>query len=224
MNLFQTIPMHVCQGKFKNYSYVIVANESSHCIVIDPAWEKHKYKQVFEKTNSKPNTILLTHWHHDHTNLVEAFVNEYDPEIWISENDRNKLYTYSSKVNTFSHSQKLRLNDLTCSALCTPGHTAGSSCFLFDNYLFSGDTLFIEGCGICLGTDSNPKQLYKSIQFLKNYLPPNVKIFPGHRFDAFPGQTFEYVKRNNIYLHFQSEEDFINFRMRKNQGDLFNFK
>jgi hydroxyacylglutathione hydrolase len=224
MDKLRIIPLHVCYGSMKNYSYVLFNVDSKNAVIIDPAWEIQKYIDIFQLYKLTPCHILLTHAHHDHINLVEDFLKRYNVAVWISEREKGNLPFPRSYVRLFSHFEILPLNELTCTAFLTPGHTPGSSCFLVDSHLFSGDTLFIEGCGICLDPEGNPEDLYESIMFLKQTLSSEVKIYPGHRYQAYPGQTLDYVLKNNIYLHLENRNDFVKYRMRSNQRNLFDFK
>ena len=224
MDLICIVPLHVCYGSMKNYSYIFFRKHSKHAVIVDPAWELHKYTDAFQLYGIEPSHILLTHAHHDHLNLVETFLDLYPVEVWVSAKESAKLPFPTACMKQFSHSQVLQLSDLECTAFHTPGHTPGSSCFLVGDHFFSGDTLFIEGCGMCFDAESNPEDLYTSIMFLKRTIPAWIKVYPGHRFQAYPGQTFEYLLKNNIYLHLDKKEDFIKFRLRNNQLNLFDFK
>jgi len=220
----RVVPVHVCSHGFKNYSYVVSTQNSKAATIIDPAWELEKYLEVLEINNLIPTHVLLTHTHFDHMNLVKQFVDRFQVDVWVSEKERMRLLTSSHCVKSFSHLEKLQLNHLECTVYETPGHSPGSSCFLIGANLFSGDTLFIEGCGICDDPESSPEQLYESIKFLKQTLSENVKIYPGHRFQSYPGQTMDFVLKNNLYLHFEEKNDFVKYRMRKNKINLLDFK
>jgi hydroxyacylglutathione hydrolase len=224
MHSLCVIPLHVCYGPMKNYSYIFFREHTQHAIVVDPAWEMHKYTDAFRLYGIEPSHILLTHAHHDHLNLVETFLDLYPIDVWVSDKESIKLPFPPARVKQFSHSQVLYFDDLACTAFHTPGHSPGSSCFLIEGHLFSGDTLFIEGCGMCLDLEANPEDLHASIMFLKRTLSPWTKIYPGHRFRAYPGQTFDYVLKNNLYLHLENKEDFVKYRMRNNQLNPFDFK
>lgn len=224
MNTMRVIPLHVCYGSMKNYSYVIFDEHSKKAIVIDPAWEMQKYINTFELYKLTPAHILITHAHHDHINLVETFLKKYEIQVWISEKERETLFLPSSAVHVFTQNETLNLGELSCTPFLTPGHTPGSCCFLFDTHLFSGDTLFIEGCGMCFEPEGNPEDLYESIMFLKRTLSLEVKIYPGHRFQAYPGQKLDYLLKHNIYLNIENKNEFVKYRMRSNQSNLFDFK
>lgn len=88
----------------------------------------------------------------------------------------------------------------------------------------SGDTLFTEGCGICIGKGGDPNAMFDSLAFLKTTIPTETKIYPGHSFGELPGKTFAYLLQNNIYLQFKQQTEFVAFRMRGNQGRLLAFR
>jgi len=73
----------------------------------------------------------------------------------------------------------LTLCGLTISVLHTPGHTPGSCCFLIDNMLFSGDTLFEGGVGRTDLPGGDDNALKKSIARLIQ-MEPDIVVCPGH--------------------------------------------
>ncbi len=213
----QVTSLHVCQGTMKNYSYIVYQNGLSPALIIDPAWELEKYLAVFQEKQLKPQAILLTHLHLDHTHLVSFFQKKYQLPVYAS------IEAKEIATHFFHHEQTLLFSTIPCTSYSTPGHTPESSCFLIGEHLFTGDTLFIEGCGMCFEESSNPKALYKSLQFLKKTISPQTKIYPGHRYGQYPGVSFKDVLDQNLYLNIQDEERFIQFRMRPKQYNLFNF-
>ncbi|CAL7959638.1 hypothetical protein GAMM_110026 [Gammaproteobacteria bacterium] len=66
--------------------------------------------------------------------------------------------------------------------------------------------------------------MYASIQKLKNIIPKDMRIYPGHSYGKQPGAIFEDLIKNNIYFQFKNEKDFVSFRERKKQNWLFNFR
>ena len=80
--------------------------------------------------------------------------------------------------------------------LHTPGHTPGSQCFLVDQMLVSGDTLFLEGCGRTDLPGSDSEAMYESLQRLAS-LPDDVAVFPGHRYSEASAATLAAVKEIN---------------------------
>jgi hydroxyacylglutathione hydrolase len=98
-------------------------------------------------------------------------------------------------------------------------------CYLVGNNLFTGDVLFAEGCGAC-PNEPAAHAMYESLDFLKRYLKPNTKIYPGHSYGKMPGQFFSNVLHDNLYLQFKDKNTFTSFRLRKgqNRAKMFDFK
>ena len=119
------------------------------------------------------------------------------------------------------HQHKLQTTMFQIMPIVTPGHTLGSTCYMIGKHLFSGDTVFIEGVGLC--SKENVLLLYQSVQLLKETLTPDTIIWPGHSYGEEPGKTLSYLLKNNIYFHLK-EQDFIDYRTRKDQPDPFAFK
>ena len=82
-----------------------------------------------------------------------------------------------------------------CTVIETPGHTKGGVCFLVDNMLFSGDTLFCCSVGRTDFPGSDPHYMMQSLQML-NELEGNYKVYPGHN----EFTDLDYERRNNPYM------------------------
>lgn len=106
----------------------------------------------------------------------------------------------------------------------TPGHSPGGLCYLIQKNLFTGDTLFSEGCGACFSSEGNPHLLYESLQRIKREISKDTHIFPGHSYGMAPGNTLAEILTRNIYLRFENVDDFVAHRMRKGQRGLFRFQ
>jgi glyoxylase-like metal-dependent hydrolase (beta-lactamase superfamily II) len=91
----------------------------------------------------------------------------------------------------------------------TPGHTPGSQCFLVDDNLVSGDTLFIGGCGRVDLPGSDPAQMYDSLVNKLKVLPDDTVLYPGHHYADRPRTTMGEEKKRNLYLRFNRLEDFL---------------
>lgn len=220
MSTVKTI--RLISGIFINYTY-IVYNNSYEGIIIDPAWEVEKIIDSIEENNIKLFGIFITHRHEDHIHSVLNIANKYDIPIYLSEHTNKNLFLNSKKLNFIKNENAIIIKDLEIKPLLTPGHTKDGICYLIGSKLFTGDTLFIEGCGMCADVDSDPSALFNSIQKIILNTSLNTRIYPGHRYDGELGQTFEEVRNVNIYLHFENQEDFVKFRMRRNQKNLMDW-
>lgn len=224
MNKYQVFQLHVQSNFFSNYCYIIIDTATNRTAIIDPAWELETIERTLKQLNANLVAILLTHSHFDHVNLVKPLLEKYNPQVVMSAKEIN-YYKFSCRnLIPVEDGDLLKLGNTDIKCLLTPGHTIGSTCFLFSDSLFTGDTVFIEGCGICNADGGNPKDMYDSIQMLKNTIDPNVLIYPAHSYGKAPGQTLHHLLKQNIYFQINKLESFIAFRMRKNQTNLFNFK
>ncbi|MWV47397.1 MBL fold metallo-hydrolase [Paenibacillus sp. HJL G12] len=207
-----------------NYNYILVDLQSGRSAIIDPAWNLDLINRVFHEIGTQPDTVLLTHAHHDHVNLVEEMVNRYNVQVYMSKTEIESYGFSAGNLIPVEDGDTIPLGDTRITCLLTPGHTAGSLSFLLKGCMFTGDTIFIEGCGVCDMPGGSPEQMFHSIQKVKRYVNPSVRIFPGHSFGKDPGYPLSYLLENNIYFLIDELSLFVNFRMRKNQMHLFDFK
>ena len=208
--------------EFKNYSYLVVDNPTQSAAIIDPAWEAEKILGFIQALNVKVSVILLTHHHTDHAHLASPLAQRFNVPVYIHTVEA-ELYQPQANHTIAGHdNDQLFLGDdtvITC--IHTPGHTDGSVCYVLSDSVFTGDTVFIEGCGAC-DTEDMAEKMYYSIEKLKSRLSPQMRVYPGHSYGKEPGYEFSYLLENNIYFQLKKEQ-FIAFRMRKHQENLLNF-
>jgi glyoxylase-like metal-dependent hydrolase (beta-lactamase superfamily II) len=118
--------------------------------------------------------------------------------------------TGASKADLVSHDSGdvVEVGDIRIELLHTPGHTPGSQCFLVEGRLVSGDTLFLDGCGRTDFPGSDAGQMYDSLQRLAS-LPPDVVVFPGHRYSMPSFATLDAVKEMNFVYRPASKEQWL---------------
>ncbi len=170
--MIKRIKENVWQLCFKSFgSCVYVLKIENKIIVIDTSSKETRQEltEDLEELNIKPgqvDIILLTHNHWDHTGNIDVFEN---------------AKIYGDKID-FKGEEILDLDDLKMKEIeiiKTPGHTKGGVCFLYEDILFSGDTIF--GGGYIGRTDfpeSEPEKMQESLEKLKKI---NYEILcPGH--------------------------------------------
>lgn len=207
-----------------NYCYFIRLESTNRIIAIDPSWEFVKISNFISENNFILSGILLTHSHIDHTNLADILSATHKCPVFMSRTE-SEFYNFHCNNLIHLHNEDVLLfQGFKIKPMFTPGHTKGGCCYLIDNNFFSGDTLFIEGCGSCQGNGADPEDMFNSLMKIKSALDIKTKIFPSHCYGRTLGITLEEVLKENIYLQFNNLSQFTKFRMRKNQTRNFDFR
>lgn len=192
----------------------------TNCYIIESGKEKAVIDPGFwsdELINVKDNIkyILLTHCHVDHIMGVHelkkrtnAMICAHEKEIDSLCDTKKSLY---DMMDCYSEPQKsdkidmiirdgdnLTLGNETIKILHTPGHTSGSICFLTDENLFSGDTLFFENIGRTDFLDGDFCEMKSSLKKLYD-IDGDRKVFPGHDGET----TLEHERKFNPYMDFR---------------------
>jgi len=207
-----------------NYSYIIIDRASKEAAIVDPAWELGKVTTTLDGLGVRLTQILLTHSHIDHVNLVSPLVELYNPMVFMSAKEIDFYGFRCKNLNPVCHLDSIKLGHTLIECLFTPGHTAGGMCFVLPDSIFTGDTIFIEGCGICNTQGGSPEKMFESIQMVKNMVHPNTLVYPGHSYGKEPGCSLSLLMDENIYFLIEKRGIFVNFRMRKNQKYLKSFQ
>jgi hydroxyacylglutathione hydrolase len=156
-------------------AYILVCQATQNSVLIDAPGEAEKIISSMEGTN--PKNILITHSHFDHTGALREIKDKLNVPVAAHPADAARL-PLSSDMN-LKDRDTVSLGKINLKVLHTPGHTPGSLCFIFDRFLFSGDTLFPAGPGKT-GTPSAFEQIVKSLKEKIFVLPDNTCVYPGH--------------------------------------------
>lgn len=224
MRGYKIFPLRLRNDWFINVSYLVVDGASGQAVLIDPAWQPDRIRQAVRNTGCRVTGILLTHAHADHTDLAGELSEEYRVPAYMSRVEIDHYDFSCARLVPLHDRQTLEVGGTTITGLLTPGHTAGSMCFSLPGALFTGDTVFIEGCGLCNGPGGSPVDMFHSIQRIKREIPGTTKIYPGHRYGRRPGAELRELLMNNVYFTIDSAEEFVAFRTRENQSGLFDFR
>ena len=208
----------------KNFTYLLYGATPHEALVIDPTWEMQKLEMELAARHLNLKAILVTHGHQDHTNLVQPLVKRYGCDVWMAEADIQAFSFSCDNLHPIAAEAPFFAAGTLVKPWLTPGHTMGCVSYQIDDNFFTGDTLFIEGCGMCFGKGSDPRLLFHSLQRMKANLPLFTKIFPAHSYGHPPGKEFSFIMQNNVYLSFDAEDAFVSYRMREGQTRLFDFK
>jgi glyoxylase-like metal-dependent hydrolase (beta-lactamase superfamily II) len=93
----------------------------------------------------------------------------------------------------------------------TPGHTPGSQCFVVDDKLVAGDTLFLDGCGRTDLPGSDPDAMYESLTQRLATLPDSTVLYPGHRYSPAASATLGETRTRNYVFRIPTLEQWRAF-------------
>ena len=103
----------------------------------------------------------------------------------------------------------IRIDQIEIKAMYTPGHTSDSYSFLMDNYLFSGDTLLINGTGRTDFQNGSSKDAYNSIFNRLLKLPEDTILYPGHDYNGKESSTIGNEKKFNPRLQVKNVDEYV---------------
>jgi glyoxylase-like metal-dependent hydrolase (beta-lactamase superfamily II) len=167
-------------GPFENNVFVLRDKGTGEAAIIDAANEHELLLEVSKATGVR--RVLTTHGHWDHIQAVTA-VRDAGIDVGIAAEDADMLPAYDF---TIPDDDTIAVGDLRLRTIHTPGHTAGSTCFLLEGHpvIFSGDTLFPDGPGNTGLPGGNFDQIIESIDRRLFTLPADLLVLPGHGLDT----------------------------------------
>lgn len=198
-------------GPMSNFVYLIEDIATKRAAVIDPAWDVAKILELAKQNDLIITDILLTHSHMDHVNGIDDVLNECDAQIHLSHDEARFWNAKALTASLHYGGDNIQFGKTRIEILHTPGHTPGSVCYQLDQHLFTGDTMFVFGCGHCKA-GGNPDILFDTLRDMKQYLPANTIIYPGHNYSDRSTITMHEQIQGNPFLHFTKRKDFIKFR------------
>ena len=181
---------------------VYLLHEDGHVLIIDPGC---KAKEIQKYINDEVvDGIILTHGHEDHALGVDDLVDIYHCPIYMHEDEiplvnqsyANDLPYFEVIYNTITPiKEDETIGQFNLHILHTPGHTAGSICIQYKEYLFTGDTLFAGSIGRCDLYSGDEATMMESLKIFKS-LDHSLQIYPGHG----PSSTIGFELEHNSYL------------------------
>ena len=148
-------------------------------VVIDPTHPASKYVEFANKHDLKITKVLDTHQHADHVSATRELASQTGATLYYSAREEYKI-----QAEKLDDGNELKIGSKKINVIHTPGHTAGSMTYIFDNkYVFSGDILFVEGIGrpdLRDQAEQFSQELYDTLHNKLLALPTDSKIFPTH--------------------------------------------
>ncbi|MBD1164417.1 MBL fold metallo-hydrolase [Pelagibacterales bacterium SAG-MED13] len=195
----------VFDQKSSTYTYIIASAEGREALIIDPVLENvEDYIKLLTELNLKLVKVIDTHIHADHVTGAGKLRDKTQCVTIMGEHTPTDAVEIKVKDEEI-----IKLDQLKIKALYTPGHTSDSFSFLMDNYLFSGDTLLINGTGRTDFQNGNSKDAYNSLFNRLLKLPDETLVYPAHDYKGEIVSTIGKEKKFNPRLQVNNVEEYI---------------
>jgi glyoxylase-like metal-dependent hydrolase (beta-lactamase superfamily II) len=185
-------------------TYVLGNLASQQAVIIDPAPRQLPVvRALLAERELVLRRILYTHCHGggDDAPVLALLGVPVGAERVVSGGDHPGQALRDGDAVTFG--------DEVLHVLATPGHTAGSVCYLWRDRLFCGDTLELRGCGPLAGPGADAGQLYDSVTQKLFTLPGETLVFPGHARRGRSVSTIAEERLHNPYFAVRTRDAFV---------------
>ena len=195
----------VFDTKSSTYTYIIASGKGREAVIIDPVIENvESYIRLLNELDLKLVKVIDTHIHADHVTGASKLKLATNCSTLMGEH--TPADTVEIKVKD---DEIIKIDQIEIKAMYTPGHTSDSYSFLMDNYLFSGDTLLINGTGRTDFQNGSSKDAYNSIFNRLLKLPEDTILYPGHDYNGKESSTIGNEKKFNPRLQVKNVDEYV---------------
>ena len=185
---------------YTSYTYTYLIADSGKATLIDPVLENvNQYLRLLKELELTLDSTIETHVHADHVTAAGKLREATGCTVIQGVKSAAK-----GMDRTVDDGDVIDVGGLQLKVLYTPGHTDDSYCFLLEqggqNYLFTGDTLFIRGTGRTDFQHGDNAAHYDSIFNKLLTLPEDTLVYPGHDYKGMTVSTIGEEKRFNPRL------------------------
>lgn len=162
-----------------NLCYLVGDGPSGSALLIDPV-NAGACLAAVKKHSLKVTAVVNTHAHPDHTGGNTFVMRETNAPLAAHKSEAGAV----GASIALEDGNTIEVGELQAKILHTPGHTVGSICLLVQSrsekcYIFTGDTLFLAGCGNTR-FGGNIKALFESLTKKLMRLADEIIVCPGH--------------------------------------------
>jgi glyoxylase-like metal-dependent hydrolase (beta-lactamase superfamily II) len=202
----------VFDTKTSTYTYLIASAKGREAIIIDPVLENvGDYISILKELDLKLVKVIDTHIHADHVTGASKLKQATNCTTLMGEHTPADAVEIKVKDGEF-----IEIDSLKIKSLYTPGHTSDSYSFLLNNYLFTGDTLLINGTGRTDFQNGSSKDAYNSLFNNLLKLPDETLVYPGHDYNGKFSSTIGNEKKFNPRLQVKSVDEYVDIMSKLN--------
>ncbi|WP_075521968.1 MBL fold metallo-hydrolase [Candidatus Pelagibacter communis] len=191
--------------KSSTYTYLIASSKGREALIIDPVLENvNDYVNILKELDLKLVKVIDTHIHADHVTGASKLKNITKCSTIMGDHSPADSVEIKVKDDEYIYLENLKIR-----AMYTPGHTSDSYSFLMNDYLFSGDTLLINGTGRTDFQNGNAKDAYNSIFNKLLKLPDKTFLYPAHDYKGEKVSTIGKEKKFNPRLQVDNMDQYV---------------
>ena len=195
----------VFDNKSSTYTYLIASAKGREAVIIDPVIENvESYIKLLQELDLKLVKVIDTHIHADHVTGASKLKQVTNCSTLMGEHTPADAVEIKVKDDEI-----IKIDQIEIKAMYTPGHTSDSYSFLMKNYLFSGDTLLINGTGRTDFQNGSSKDAYNSIFNRLLKLPEDTILYPGHDYNGKESSTIGNEKKFNPRLQVKNVDEYV---------------
>ena len=195
----------VFDNKSSTYTYLIASAKGREAVIIDPVIENvESYIKLLQQLDLKLVKVIDTHIHADHVTGASKLKQVTNCSTLMGEQTPADAVEIKVKDDEI-----IKIDQIEIKAMYTPGHTSDSYSFLMDKYLFSGDTLLINGTGRTDFQNGSSKDAYNSIFNRLLKLPEDTILYPGHDYNGKKSSTIGNEKKFNPRLQVRNVDEYV---------------
>ncbi len=195
----------VFDEKSSTYTYIIASAKGREAVIIDPVIENvESYISILNELELKLVKVIDTHIHADHVTGASKLKQVTNCSTLMGEHTPADAVEIKVKDDEI-----IKIDQIEIKAMYTPGHTSDSYSFLMENYLFSGDTLLINGTGRTDFQNGSSKDAYNSIFNRLLKLPEDTILYPGHDYNGKESSTIGNEKKCNPRLQVKNVDEYV---------------
>ena len=195
----------VFDNKSSTYTYLIASAKGREAVIIDPVIENvESYIKLLQELDLKLVKVIDTHIHADHVTGASKLKQVTNCSTLMGEHTPADAVEIKVKDDEI-----IKIDQIEIKAMYTPGHTSDSYSFLMKNYLFSGDTLLINGTGRTDFQNGSSKDAYNSIFNRLLKLPEDTILYPGHDYNGKESSTIGNEKKFNPRLRVKNVDEYV---------------
>ena len=187
------------------FTYLIASAKGREALIIDPVLDNiNEYIGLLNELDLRLIKVIDTHIHADHITGASKLKDQTNCTTIMGEQTPANAVDLEVKDEEI-----IKLDQIEIKALYTPGHTSDSFSFLMNDYLFSGDTLLINGTGRTDFQNGSAKDAYNSIFNKLLKLPEKTLLYPAHDYNGEKVSSIGKEKKFNPRLQVSSENEYV---------------